>query len=269
MVQAKGSIVHVLEREIPDRRTDELINLKRKLRRAGEILQRIEEFERIFVHKLKNHLTPIKTCSELCLLDLGNDDPFKERLEKILESTKYATDIADGWLLKLHFWLGLESESLDEKEKERYMQGLFEIRGEGAENRADFEKRKHPRYLANLPFEYCPIGSFTWGSGHILNISKEGLMATHSENFENGQYLLMNISFPLAHNSRSFKMIGQIVWGIGLGEDQGGYRSGIRLIDISSMGLDRLGSLIKSSLTAHDQVGLKGGHRTYKVCRSF
>ena len=67
-------------------------------------------------------------------------------------------------------------------------------------------------------------------------------MAAHSEDFENGQYLPMNISFPLAQNFRPVKMIGQIVWGSGLGEDQGRYRSGIKLVDISSMGLDRLGS---------------------------
>ena len=149
------------------------------------------------------------------------------------------------------------------------MQGLLEIGEKGAANQADFEKRRHPRYLANLPFEYCPIGSFTWGSGRILNISKGGLMAVHSDNFENGQYLLMNISFPLAHNSRSLKMIGQIVWGMGFGQDQGGYRAGIKLVDISSMGLDRLGNLIKSSLITHDRVELKGEHRTYRVPRSF
>jgi hypothetical protein len=257
MMLKKGNMAHVLEREVPDRRPDELINLKRKVRRAREILQHIEEFERNFVHKLKNHLTPIKTCGELCLLDLKDDDPFKERIEKILGATKSVTDLADGWLLKLHFWLELESESLDQGEMERYMQGLSKIGEEGAEDQAKSEKRKHPRYLANLPFEYCPIGSFTWGSGRIHNISKGGLMAVHSENLQNGQFLLMNISFPLAHHSRPVKMIGQIVWGSGLGQDQEGYRSGIKLIDISTMGLDRLGNLIKSSLSAHDRVELK------------
>jgi hypothetical protein len=258
MIQEMEGKIDVFEREIADRNTDELKNLKKKLRRAKEILQYMEEFERNFIHKLKNHLTPIRTCSELSLLNLKNDDPLKERMETISEWTQCVTDLADGWLLKLHFWLELESESLDETERERSMQGLLEIWKKGAANQGDFEKRRHPRYLAHLPFEYCPIGSFTWDSGRILNISKGGLMAVHSDNFENGQYLLINISFPLARNSRPWKMIGQIVWGSGLRQDQGGYRSGIKLVDISSMGLERLGNLIKSSLTNHDRVDLKG-----------
>ena len=260
MPQEKENRSHLSEKGISDRNTDELTSVKRKLRHAREILKHIEEFEGNFVHKLKNQLTPIRTCGELSLLNLTDDDPFKERIEKILESTKSVVNLADGWSLKLHFWLELEAESLDEAEMERYMQGLLERGGNGAENQADFEKRKHPRYLLNLPFECCPIGSFTWGSGRILNISKGGLMAVHSDNLENGQYLLMNISCPLAHKSRPVKMIGQIVWGGGLEQDRRGYRSGIKLVDISSVGLDRLGNLIKSSLRPYDGVGFKGGY---------
>jgi hypothetical protein len=263
MMQRKEDKVQVPAREKPVRNTDELKSLKRKLRRAGQILEHIEEFERIFVHKLKNHLTPIRTCSELCLLDLKNDDPLKERIQIIFDYSKSATDLADAWLLKLHFWLELESESLDETERERYMHGLSEIGAKEAEDQIGFEKRRHSRYLADLPFEYCPIGSFTWGSGRILNISRGGLMAVHSDNFENGQYLLMNVCFPLAHNSRPFKMIGQKIWGSGLGQGQGNYRSGIELVDISSLGLDRLGNLIESSLATRDRPGVKGSNKSH------
>ena len=43
-------------------------------------------------------------------------------------------------------------------------------------------------------------------------------MAAHSEDLENGQYLPMNISFPLAQKFRPVKMMGQIVRASGLGK---------------------------------------------------
>jgi hypothetical protein len=46
-------------------------------------------------------------------------------------------------------------------------------------------------------------------------------MAAHPEDLENGQYLPMNISFPLAQKFRPVKMMGQIVRASGLGEDFG------------------------------------------------
>ena len=74
-------------------------------------------------------------------------------------------------------------------------------------------------------------------------------MAVHPEHLEIGQHLLMSLFFPLAHNSHPVKMVGQIVWGNDFGQAQVGYRSGIRLIDISSVGLDGLRNLIISSNT--------------------
>jgi len=263
MMQGKENKNHDFETQLFYNKIVELKNLKSRLRRAGEVLQHIEEFNRNFVHKLKNYLTPIKTCSELSLLQLKNEDPLKERLEKILESTERVTDLANGWLLKLHCWLELEAESLHETEGARDMRGPMKIGEEGVGNPTNIEKRRYPRFLANLPLEYCPVSSFTWGSGRTINISNGGLMAVHPEHLEIGLYLLMDLFFPLGHNSRPVKMFGQIVRGNDFGQGQVGYRSGIKLIDISSIGLDGLRNLIMSSNTP-EGVRLKRECRTDK-----
>jgi hypothetical protein len=68
-------------------------------------------------------------------------------------------------------------------------------------------------------------------------------MAAHPEHLEIGQYLLMNLLFPLGHNSRPLRMFGQMVWGNDFGQGQVGYRSGIKLVDISFMELEGLRNL--------------------------
>jgi light-regulated signal transduction histidine kinase (bacteriophytochrome) len=109
MMQGKGNENHDFETKIFYKKVDELKNLKGRLRRAEEVLQHVEEFNRDFVHKLKNYLTPIKTCSELSLQEIKEEDPLKEKVEKILEYTDEVTKLANGWLLKLHCWLELEA----------------------------------------------------------------------------------------------------------------------------------------------------------------
>ena len=86
-MQEKENKDQVLDAQIFDGSPAGEKDLKRRLKRAGEVLQHMEEFERNFVHKLKNYLTPIKTCGELSLLDLKNNDPLdphRQKIEKIL-----------------------------------------------------------------------------------------------------------------------------------------------------------------------------------------
>jgi len=243
MAQEKENKNQDFEMEIFYKKIDELENLKSRLRRAEEVLQHMDEFNRHFVHKLKNYMTPIKTASELSLQELKKEDPLTERMEKILEYTEEVTNLANGWLLKLHCWLELEAECLHETEGARDPQGLLKMGEEGAENQTNSEKRRHPRFLANLPLEYCPVSTANWGSGRTINVSNGGLMAVHPEHLEIGQYLLMNLLFPLGNNSRPVRIFGQIVWGNEFGQGQVGYRSGIKLVDISSMELEGLRNL--------------------------
>jgi len=146
MTKGKGDKNHDFETEIFYKKIDEMKNLKSRLRRAEKVLQHMEEFNRNFVHKLKNYLTPIKTCSELSLQGLKKEDPLKEGMAKILEYTEEVTNLANRWLLKLHCWLELEAECLHETEGARDPQGLLKIKEEGAENQTNFEKRSHPRF---------------------------------------------------------------------------------------------------------------------------
>jgi len=63
-------------------------------------------------------------------------------------------------------------------------------------------------------------------------------MAVLSDIPKVGQYSLIKVPLPMAHNS--YPVLGQIVWNTTFAQDDEGYRSGIKLVDISFIELERL-----------------------------
>jgi len=110
----------------------------------------------------------------------------------------------------------------------------------------NFEKRKYPRFSVDLPVEY------TWKDlvakqGRVINVSEGGLLVYFSEQMEIGQALRMKLLPPSGSELNTMEIVSQVVWmDVHNGKAWGGYRSGLRFVDISPVDLDRLKSFLVS-----------------------
>jgi len=109
---------------------------------------------------------------------------------------------------------------------------------------AKFEKRRHPRFLLNLPIEYYRVNSDLNSSGYTSNASKSGLMVNLPEQIDIGQYLKIKLFFSFGSDLDSIDMLSQVVWTDQTGDD-GSYRSGVKFVDIASEDMNRLETLLK------------------------
>jgi c-di-GMP-binding flagellar brake protein YcgR len=113
---------------------------------------------------------------------------------------------------------------------------------------AKFEKRKHPRFLLNLPIEYYRINSDLdpdlTPAGYTFNASEGGLMVNLPEQMDIGQYLRMKLFFSFGPDINAIEMLSQVMWTDNLGED-GSYRSGVRFVEISSEDMGRLKNFLQ------------------------
>jgi c-di-GMP-binding flagellar brake protein YcgR len=111
----------------------------------------------------------------------------------------------------------------------------------------NFERRKHPRFNIDLPIEYSLLPSSASQSGRALNVSEGGLLVYLSEKVEIHQLLELRLFFPSGSELNRIELIAEVVWrDIHLGKDWGDYRCGVRFVDISSEGLNKLKRFLRS-----------------------
>jgi c-di-GMP-binding flagellar brake protein YcgR len=111
----------------------------------------------------------------------------------------------------------------------------------------NFERRKHPRFNIDLPIEYSLLPSPVSRSGRALNLSEGGLLVYLSEKVEINQFLQLKLFFPSGSELNGIELIAEVVWrDIHLGKDWGDYRCGLKFVDISREGLDKLKRFLRS-----------------------
>jgi hypothetical protein len=104
----------------------------------------------------------------------------------------------------------------------------------------NFEKRKYPRFHVDLPIEYSRTDLFV-KHGRAVNASEGGLLIYFPELMEIGQHLKLKLFFPSGSEMNNIEMLVQVVWiDIHLGDGWGDYRTGVKFVDISPEGLNRL-----------------------------
>jgi hypothetical protein len=101
------------------------------------------------------------------------------------------------------------------------------------------DMRRHPRFLLNLPIEYSQGESDVTHAGYTFNTSKEGLMANFPEQLDIGQRLRLTLFLSLGPDINTIEIFSQVVWRDNLEKD-GGYRSGVRFVDISAENKNKL-----------------------------
>jgi c-di-GMP-binding flagellar brake protein YcgR len=111
----------------------------------------------------------------------------------------------------------------------------------------NFERRKHPRFNIDLPVEYALVPSSSSHTGRALNVSEGGVLVYLSEKVEINQFLRLKLFFPSGSELNAIELIAEVVWrDIHLGEDWGDYRCGLKLVEISREGLDKLKRFLRS-----------------------
>jgi c-di-GMP-binding flagellar brake protein YcgR len=111
----------------------------------------------------------------------------------------------------------------------------------------NFERRKHPRFNIDLPIEYSFLPSPVSHPGRALNASEGGLLVYLSERVEISQLLQLKLFFPSGSELNGVELIAEVVWmDMHLGKDWGDYRCGLRFVDISPEGLNKLKRFLRS-----------------------
>ena len=111
----------------------------------------------------------------------------------------------------------------------------------------NFERRKHPRFNIDLPIEYSFLPSPVSHPGRAFNASEGGLLVYFSEKVEISQLLQLKLFFPSGSELNGVELIAEVVWmDIHLGKDWGDYRCGLRFVDISPEGLNKLKRFLRS-----------------------
>jgi c-di-GMP-binding flagellar brake protein YcgR len=111
----------------------------------------------------------------------------------------------------------------------------------------NFERRKHPRFNIDLPIEYSLLPSPVSHPGRALNASEGGLLVYLSEKVEMSQLLQLKLFSPSGSELNGVELIAEVVWmDIHLGKDWGDYRCGLRFVDISPEGLNKLQRFLRS-----------------------
>jgi c-di-GMP-binding flagellar brake protein YcgR len=111
----------------------------------------------------------------------------------------------------------------------------------------NFERRKHPRFNIDLPIEYSLLPSPVSHPGRALNASEGGLLVYLSEKVEMSQLLQLKLFFPSGSELNGVELIAEVVWmDMHLGKDWGDYRCGLRFVDISPEGLNKLKRFLRS-----------------------
>lgn len=110
----------------------------------------------------------------------------------------------------------------------------------------NFEKRRHPRFHVDLPFEYARSDSVI-NRGEVLNVSEGGLLVYFPEKIEIGQNLSLKLFFSSGFEFNTIEALVRVLWmDVHPAEDWGDYRAGVMFVDISPGDLEKLRSFLRS-----------------------
>jgi c-di-GMP-binding flagellar brake protein YcgR len=110
----------------------------------------------------------------------------------------------------------------------------------------NLERRKYPRFSVDLPVEYHRVDSTTGLTGRALNIGEGGLLIYFPEQVEVGQRLRLRLFFSAGSELNIIELLAEVAWvDMRIDEGWGDVRSGVKLVDISPDGMNRLKGFLK------------------------
>jgi hypothetical protein len=99
------------------------------------------------------------------------------------------------------------------------------------------EKRKHTRFLLNLPVEYSYCDSPISYSSHSINASEGGLLLCLQQLLSVGQYINLKVFFHSGSNLLTIEAIAEVVWVHQVLKDGEEYHHGVKFVSITKQDL--------------------------------
>ncbi len=113
---------------------------------------------------------------------------------------------------------------------------------------ANFERRKHPRFMINLPVEFWRVDQTRVRPGRTGDVSEGGLLLYVSEEIEVGQELKMTLFVDSGEEYKALKARGKVVWKDFRLDEEGLYRVGVNFSEISPEHLEILKGFLQNLL---------------------
>lgn len=108
------------------------------------------------------------------------------------------------------------------------------------------EKRKHPRFSAELPLDYSRVNGKENYGGIVANASEGGLLAYLPERIDVGTVLKIEIFYAKGLEFNTIKAIAKVVWyDLAAKESWGEHRYGLQFKHIDKEDFERLTTLLK------------------------
>ena len=112
----------------------------------------------------------------------------------------------------------------------------------------DFERRRNPRFLVNLPVEYWAIDKPRSRPGQAIDISEGGLLLQLPEPLQVGQIVGLTLFITPGPSLDAIEALAQVqvVWHNGHLRKDGLYRAGVKFVGISPEDMDKLKNLLNT-----------------------
>ncbi len=113
------------------------------------------------------------------------------------------------------------------------------------------ERRKHPRFILDLPVEYRVTNAPNGRGALVINASESGLLVHSVKEMPVGTKLTIAVMFPKEYQFANFEVLAEVVWkDIQWEENWEGYQLGLKFIHIREDDYQKLKQLLKNG---HEQ----------------
>ena len=110
-----------------------------------------------------------------------------------------------------------------------------------------YEKRKHRRFLLELPLDYRLVESSSTLGGIVLNAGEGGFLIRSFREMAVGSTLNITVLFPYKFQLATFEAVAQIVRKERRVQGQSGIKYGLRIVRINDMNYLKLRYVLASS----------------------
>ena len=133
----------------------------------------------------------------------------------------------------------------------------------------NFERRRHPRFVVDLPIEYWKVDHLKSCPSRATNVCEGGLLVHLSEQLEIGQNLRLNLFVDACPDLNCIEALVRVVWkDLHLGKD-GDYLTGVKFTDISEQDLGTLKRFLKNLMNLKSPSALKIPSRLASTLTNF
>jgi hypothetical protein len=108
------------------------------------------------------------------------------------------------------------------------------------------EKRRHRRFLLNLPLEYYHLDSPVGYSSHSINASEGGLLVCLHERLPARQHLNLKIFCSSGSSMLTIETTVEVMWADELLGNDGDYRHGVRFVSMTGEDLQKFKGFLDS-----------------------